>query len=619
MSYSFPESLLLNHVAILGKTGAGKSSTARLAVEQVARAGGRVCILDPIKSDWWGLTSSRDGQSAGLPFHILGGPHGHVPLPSTAGKAVGELVATGALPLSIVDMADFEPGGLARFFNEFAPALLRKMTGVLYLVLEESHEFAPKERAGIGAENLLIHYAKKLATAGRSKGVRLVLVTQRTQALHNAMLGSCETLIAHRLTAPADQGPVLTWLKANVSKQRYEEVSTSLSSLKTGEGWICSGESAAFARVQFPKIATFDSSATPTGDGAALKVETAAVDLERLRGLIGAAVDEAKAHDPKILRARIEELENRLLEAEDALEAGRSELPQTHETKACADCAAKDREIWDSKGLLAKAVSVMSEARNTVNEARADMSRQVDRVVGGLNALIPELSAATLIDVEGERLGAREAGSCQAVSIADEGERVRAEGETPAFVRLALSRDAVPRAHGSDTPPPARRAFGKTTAEQRVIDALAWWLTAGVSVPTRQQVAFVAGYTVNGHFNNIVGGLRTRGLVDYPSGGGVTLKPAGAKVATRQERRLTRVDLRNAVVDVLKGDASRRIFLAVYNSGRTLTREELASATGYTVNGHFNNMVGALRSIGVIEYPHGGGVVLARMFDALRK
>lgn len=114
------------HVAILGMTGSGKTSTAKLFVQEIANADGRVCILDPIKSDWWGITSSKDGKHPGLPFVILGGPYAHVPLHSGAGKAVGDLVAAGKLPLSICDMVDLEPGGLAKFFIDFAPRFVRR-------------------------------------------------------------------------------------------------------------------------------------------------------------------------------------------------------------------------------------------------------------------------------------------------------------------------------------------------------------------------------------------------------------------------------------------------------------------------------------------------------------
>lgn len=316
--FVFPDVVLEQHMAVLGKTGAGKSHTARFAIEQAVASGARVCVLDPIKSDWWGLTSSAAGTQAGLPFHILGGPHGHVPLHSSAGKAIAEVVASGALPLSIVDMADFEPGGSSRFFVDFAQTLLRKMRGVVYLVLEEAHLFAPKERSGIGQENLAIHWAKTLATAGRSKGIRLVLVTQRTQALHNALLGSCDTVIAHRLTAPADQAPVVSWLKANTSKSVLEQVSSSLSSLKTGEGWICAGEAKLFSRVHFPRIATYDNTATPTGTGTAREITTAAVDAEQLRTLIGHAVEQAKQDDPKELRKALAEKDRRIRELERA-------------------------------------------------------------------------------------------------------------------------------------------------------------------------------------------------------------------------------------------------------------------------------------------------------------
>lgn len=169
MTKKMPGGILAQHIAVLGKTGSGKTSTAKLIIEQVVPDKARVCILDPIKSDWWGLTSSRNGKRPGLPFHILGGPRGHVPLHASSGKVIAEIVANGSLPLSIIDMADFAPGGQSNFFVDFAAALLRKMRGVVYLVIEEAHLFAPKERSGIGSENMAIHWAKMLATAGRQK------------------------------------------------------------------------------------------------------------------------------------------------------------------------------------------------------------------------------------------------------------------------------------------------------------------------------------------------------------------------------------------------------------------------------------------------------------------
>ncbi len=309
---NFQEKLLAQHIAVLGKTGSGKTCTAKLLVEQVVESGARVCVLDPIKSDWWGLTSSSNGKHAGLPFHILGGPRGHVPLHAQAGAAIGEIVADGRLPLSILDMSEFEMGGLQQFFVQFAPTLLRKMRGVLYLVVEEAHEFAPKERGGFGAENMAIHFAKKLAVAGRSRGIRLIVATQRTQSLHNAILGSCDTLIAHRMTAPADQEPIVKWLKANLPPEKAKEVAASLQSLKTGEAWICSGELGLFDRRQFPRIATYDNTATPTTEGRAIEVETAAVDREKLRSIIGTAVDEAKANDPRELKAEVLKLRSEI-------------------------------------------------------------------------------------------------------------------------------------------------------------------------------------------------------------------------------------------------------------------------------------------------------------------
>lgn len=326
-AHPIPAAVLSQHIAVLGKTGSGKTSTEKLIVEQVVAEGFRVCVLDTQKSDWWGITSSASGKSAGLPFKILGGPRGHVPLHSSAGKPIGQLVGSGKLPLSIIDMADFEAGGVQRFFVDFAQALFRSARGVVYLVVEEAHELAPKERAGFGAENMAIHWAKKLATGSRSKGIRLILATQRVQSLHNAMLGSCESLIVHRLTTPADQEPVIKWLKANATTAQMDEAMASLSSLPTGTGWVCSGEAKIFEQIKFPKFKTYDNTATPTGDEAAAEVKVAPVDRDELRAIIGDAVKEAEANDAPTLRRALAERDGKIRALEQQITAAKAAAP----------------------------------------------------------------------------------------------------------------------------------------------------------------------------------------------------------------------------------------------------------------------------------------------------
>jgi DNA-binding PadR family transcriptional regulator len=55
----------------------------------------------------------------------------------------------------------------------------------------------------------------------------------------------------------------------------------------------------------FPRIQTYDNTATPTGDEQHQQVKTAPVDLDALAAKIGEAVAEAEANDPKKLKARL--------------------------------------------------------------------------------------------------------------------------------------------------------------------------------------------------------------------------------------------------------------------------------------------------------------------------
>jgi len=569
MKHAIPEAVLQQHTAFLGKTGSGKTSTAKLAVEQIIRdnPAARVCVLDPIKSDWWGLISTADGKRPGLPFHILGGPRGHVPLHDSAGKAIGELVANGSLPLSIIDMADFNAGGLQKFFNDFAPALLKRMRGVVYLVIEEAHEFAPKERSGIGAENMAIHWAKKLATAGRSKGIRMMVLTQRTQALHNALLGSCDTIIAHRLTAPADQEPVKKWLKANVNKEIFEKVSSSMSSLKTGSAWICSGEAQVAELVQFPKISTYDNSATPTGDMADLEVRTAPVDAERLRAIIGNAVKEAEADDPKRLRAEIARL--------TALTKASTNIPQN---------IPADPEVIENAERRGY-VRGFTEARQQGDISFETLKRLTGDTVKNFVEALQSSLRNTKFDVD---------------QIPPSGSPAVKQAAVEAPKRMTAVASPAMR-----KPSPAASGDGAlTTPQRRVMTSLAFWKSIGHESPTREQVAAVAGYRPgSGNFNNIIGGLSTMGQTTVPAPGRLALNVNYEGLSPDEAS-----DKLWSVLD----NPQRRLVEAAKKARGDLSREELAIDAGYAPgSGNFNNITGRLTSMDILRRAGTGRIALS--------
>jgi hypothetical protein len=574
--FSIPEAVLKQHIAILGKTGSGKTSTEKLAVEQVVESGARVCVLDTVKSDWWGITSSASGKRAGLPFKILGGPRGHVPLHANAGKVIGQLVAGGKLPLSIIDMADFEAGGVQRFFVDFAQALFRHMRGVVYLVIEESHEVAPKERAGFGAENLSIHWAKKLATSGRSKGIRLIVATQRVQSLHNAVLGSCETVIAHRLTTPADQEPVLKWMKANVAKDTQVKVAESLSSLPTGTGWLCSGEAKIFERLKFPKFKTYDNSATPTGDEADVDVTTAAVDQDELRAIIGDAVKEAEATDPKALRAQVArlaaELQKTTQNITQNITAPDKDALSAAERKGFAQA---ERKL---AGIMRRELSrKLKEGLATMRRHAAEAVDRIDEELRGIDAKDAELVIAF---------------EPPAAKAAPSRAPTRANGPAISPARTPVARAASRRheADGQDRP---------LGAERKPLAALAAVSPAGM---TEGQWRVAAGFKNSGTWSTYRGRLSGAGRIEERGGVWFATEQGIADIGDRMP---TMPPPGKELVEFwtsrISGAGKILRYLAeIYPAA--IDRDQLATELGHTLtSGTFSTYLGRLRTPGLIE------------------
>ena len=300
-----PAKVLEQHIAILGKTGSGKSYTAKGMAERLLRAKQRVCVLDPTDG-WWGLRSDTTGKKPAFPIVVFGGEHGDCPLGQQHGAAIAEIIGTTDTP-AVLSTRLMTVGERTRFFTDFAEALLRKNAGPLHLIIDEAHVFMPQGRVADPQSGKMLHAGNNLVSLGRGIGLRITLITQRPAKLHKDSLSCAETLIAMRLIAPQDRAAVEAWMCEWADPKQGKEILSSLPSLKTGDGWIWSPEMGILERMHFPEITTYDSSRAP--DGSTAKVVLANIDLPTIQARLETVAHDAFENDPKRLRARIAELE----------------------------------------------------------------------------------------------------------------------------------------------------------------------------------------------------------------------------------------------------------------------------------------------------------------------
>ena len=565
-----PDAALAQHIAVLGKTGSGKSYCAKaVIVEPLLETGRRVAVIDPTGA-WFGLRSSRDGKGPGFPILVLGGDHGDLPLPALGGAAVARLLSEQGVNL-VADTSMLTVGERTRWFIDFATTLYRLNRQPLNLVLDEAHMFAPQGKVPDPDTGKMLHAANTLASGGRSRGIRLTMITQRPQKLHKDALTSADTLIAMRVLAPHDRSAVEDWIKGCGDIAQGKEVLNSLASLQRGEGWVWYPEGGFLQRMKFPAIKTFDSSATPTGGHALATPKGAAeIDLTEIRTALADAVKEAEANDPKLLRAEIARLKHDIGRA-----AKNHSADLTAEPAALAEAEhrgyARGKIEGYQEGLAAFPTDRLGELDRQMEDFRANV-KDFSKGVAAWRARAPTPRSAKPPQIIREKF-------------------------TPARNLSAKGNGSVSKS-------------GLGGPQQRILDALAWWESAGVQQPSRVQVAVVARYSPSGGaFQNPLGNLRATGMVEYPTSGTVRLTDAGRSAATASEPPAVE-ELHSRVMGILDGP-QRRILQPLLDAyPDELTREAVAAKANYEPNGGaFQNPLGSLRSLGLIDYPAPGRVV----------
>lgn len=589
---SLPVDAVTETFALLAIRGAGKTNTARVMAEEFFASKVPFVAIDPVGA-WWGLRSSRDGKSPGLPIPIFGGRHGDVSIDKNGGVILADLIVDSRLSC-VVDVSELDSeGARGKFLLAFAKRLYERNTEPLHLFMEEADDYIPQKP--MKDDLKLLRAWENIVRRGRGRGLGLTLITQRSAVLNKNVLTQVGTLIAMRTTSPQDRDAVEAWLKHHAQSR---EIIDSLPTLKDGEAWVWSPQ---FLEkticTRFRLSHTYDSGETPKLRRSRRAPATLAdVDLAQIRTAMAAVVEEAAKNDPAVLRARVEELEDEVAEL-------RAHVPEP-EVKVV------ERPIV-LKGHLEQLQSIATEADELGQELRSQsetLGKLADRFESQVTEIMEEVSAVEAFEPPDPVPAPR---------------RQTAIGpRSPPVVDPTL-RDARPVIDGKRRNGVTREA---ATGDQfRALPKGARAIMEAIASfrgnLTRSQVATLAGLSPNsGTFSNYLSMLRTGGRIsDAFEGDIIALTKQGiAETAHVSATPRTREAIRSLWAAKFPLGA-RNMLDAILATNRAVSREELASAVGMSPDsGTFSNYVSILKTNGLATVTR-GGVEPGSVFKLVRR
>lgn len=583
-----PPQILNQHTIVLGKTRSGKSSTMRLLIEGLLDEQKPVCIIDP-KGDWWGLKSSASGKRAGYPVIIFGGDRADVPINAHSGGYVAELVATGNRPC-IIDLGGWTVSDRTQFFVGFAAALFRHTRGPRWLCIDEVHNFCPQGKVQDPQAGMMLHWANRLASEGAGKGITLISASQRPQKVHKDFVTSNETLIAMRVIHPLDRAAIKDWIDGCDDPDKGKEVLTTLASMKRGEGWVWSPEiSFGPKRIQFPLFNTFDSFKAPSSEVAAKLTGWAEVDLDEVKAKLVEVVEEAKANDPKILKARIRELESMI-----------EQIPNDLTPKITAEELSLMRGEGYREGYAQGSHQSAVVTARKVKDALITYGGRLIKHREQIAAAVADDGAYTGLLADLDEIEAQLYKTNPGMPKPEPS----AENSPPRQPPAKRDAPVVPR-----LPSSARDDDGALPGpHQRILDSVAFWIAVKVQAPSRVQVAFMAGYRPTGTYDVYLSRMKSGGLIYYAVPGSISLTEQGWKLARWPDNRPTPRDIQARILPLLDGPHTKIMTKLFAIGQRSISREELAAACDYKQTGTWDVYLSRLKSVGLITYPSAGMV-----------
>ncbi|MGH7782244.1 MAG: ATP-binding protein [Candidatus Binatia bacterium] len=555
--------LIESRLLVQANSGGGKSWANRRIIEQ-AFGKVQIIVIDP-EGEFGNMRAKYD--------FVYAGKGGDAPVESRSAA----LLARRLLELkasAIIDLYELTPQERKHFVRLFLDAMVnapKELWHDCLVILDEAHKFAPEKEQSEASEAVI-----DMASRGRKRGYCLIPATQRPAKLNKDVAAECNNKLIGRASLDIDRKRSADELGFSTR----EEI-ISLRNLEPGEFYVFGP---AISR-DVVKTTIGDVEIKPPSRGQ-LRRETPP-PTDKVRAILSKLADLPQEAAQEATTSAELKAENTQLKRE--LAQAKRDHPQPAQVKIqkIEVPSIGKRSIERIEKFEKVMRKMLKDARMTFAASKANVQRfeaDLDKLLAEVHKVTspaPSAKPKELFD-EARKLGMR-----FSVQTA---EHISVRGITPASEDLS-------------------------GPEQRILDAIAWMESIGISEPAKEATAFMAGYSPSSSgFTNACGSLRTKGFVIYPAPGAIALTDDGRNKAIAPDHPPTREELHRKVLEKLPGPERRLLQPIIEVFPADLSNEELAEKSGYSlVSSGFTNARGKLRTLGFIDYPQPGRVVAKKL------
>lgn len=554
--------------AILGIRGSGKTYTATAMAEKLFDAGIPFVVFDPI-GVWRFLRVP--GKGPGYKVVVAGGEQGDLPLTVSGAAEIVRAAMKNGVSL-VIDLFDINlsKADWKRIVTSCVKVLLHENSqhGLRHIFIEEAAEFAPQR---VGPDQGQVYAEiEKLARMGGNARLGYTLINQRAEEVNKAVLELCDTLFLHRQKGRNSLTAASKWLDiGNVTE--HKKIISSLSTLPTGQCWAWMSGTEEPVLIKVPTKNSLHPDRTVMRDGKLTIKKGVDVHsfVEDMRGSLADLEKHAAENDPDKLKKKIRELEAQL----------KGKVPVAPKV--------------DLRALYTKGYNACLEDHSMAFEAAmATLAAKIFREINEWRIPKPKESKLSRASLKTMEIEIQDPPPNSSIGIIK-----RQMRETHDKIAANVFNDGISLNN---------RTHPTTGPQLKVLRALHFWNSLGIVGPSREQVAFVAGYSpTSSTFANLIGAMRTDGKITYPEGGLIQL------VVCEPELEMGASEAQQVFARTLKGP-QRKVLDAFRNSRDPMTREEIAERAGYSATSStWTNIIGSLRTLSILQYPSPGYIKIS--------